>query len=239
MVVVAALLRGHKTAAWQAMGHLALVLGMASAAAAAMFARAGLATHLVARMQPLRCFQIVYAVMILLLGATVGEKLLKARAWRWAVLLAGFGGLMFYVQRNIYPASEHLEMPWRSPRNAWVRAFVWAREHTAKDALFALDANYITRDGEDAQCFRAIAERSSLPDYSKDGGEASITPDLTGAWVIGQAAQTGLSKESDVARLAALRPLGVDWVVLRRESVTGFDCPYANDVVKVCRLPGR
>jgi hypothetical protein len=25
--------------------------------------------------------------------------------------------------------------------------------------------------------------------------------------------------------------------VLRRASVTGFACPYANEVVKVCRLP--
>jgi hypothetical protein len=34
-----------------------------------------------------------------------------------------------------------------------------------------------------------------------------------------------------------LRPLGVTWVVLEREAVTAFVCGYANEVVKVCRLP--
>ena len=78
-------------------------------------------------------------------------------------------------------------------RNLWVQAFVWIRGNTPKDALFALDADYINAAGEDAQCFRAIAERSALPDYSKDGGEASIAPELADAWAIGQAAQQRLS----------------------------------------------
>ena len=73
-----------------------------------------------------------------------------------------------------------------------MQAFLWIRGNTPKDALFALDADYINAPGEDAQSFRAIAERSALPDYSKDGGEASIAPDLTAAWSIGQAAQRGL-----------------------------------------------
>ncbi len=96
--------------------------------------------------------------------------------------------------------------------------------------------------------FRAIAERSALPDYSKDGGEASIAPELTAAWQVGQAAQQGLSGKlqarwsesqgaaADLARVQALAPLGVTWVVMRDRAVTNFECPYANDVVKVCRL---
>ena len=151
----------------------------------------GWGPHLVASMQPLRCFQMVYELMILLLGAWAGERLLRGRAWRWAVMLVGFGGLMFFVQRQTYPASAHLELPGRAPRNPWVQAFVWARGHTPQDALFALDAHYITRDGEDAQTFRAIAERSAVADYSKDGGEASITPGLTEAWVRGSGGADG------------------------------------------------
>jgi hypothetical protein len=119
---------------------------------------------------------------------------------------------------------------------------VWVRGNTPQDALFALDADYINAAGEDAQCFRAIAERSALPDYSKDGGEASIAPELAGGWAMGQAAQQGLSRssrnatEADAARIAALRPLGVSWVVMAADAATSFDCPYRNAAVRVCRL---
>jgi hypothetical protein len=222
---------------WPVVVRLGLVLGGIALAVAVAFSRAKLDTHLVARMQPLRCYQMVYEIMILLLGAWLGERVLAARAWRWALLLGVFGGLMFFVQRSTFPSSTHLEMPWRAPRNPWVRAFLWSRDNTPKDALFALDAHYITRDGEDAQTFRAIAERSAVPDYSKDGGEASITPDLTEPWVIGQDAQTNLDKEDDSQRLTKLSRLGVNWVILERASPTNWTCRYSNDTVKVCRLP--
>ncbi len=92
--------------------------------------------------------------------------------------------------------------------------------------MFALDAEYITKPGEDAQSFRAIAERSVLPDYSKDGGVVTNKPELAAAWLQGQVAQTGLNAESDAERVAALRPLGVTWVVLERGAATGFACAY-------------
>jgi hypothetical protein len=141
------------------------------------------------------------------------------------------------VQRNIYPASQHFEWPGQTPRNPWMQAFVWVRDNTPKDAFFALDAHYITQDGEDAQGFRGIAQRSALPDYSKDGGEASITPALAEAWFAGQAAQNRLSEEDDRARIAILRPLGVGWVVLQQAAPTRWPCPYRNRAAKVCRLP--
>jgi hypothetical protein len=53
----------------------------------------------------------------------------------------------------------------------------------------------------------------------------------------GEAAQTGLSDATDASRVAALKPLGVSWVVLERNSATTFVCDYANESVKVCRLP--
>jgi hypothetical protein len=143
---------------------------------------------------------------------------------------------MFGAARSAFPSSNHLELPGRTARNAWVQAFVWIRENTAKGALFALDADYINARGEDAQCFRAIAERSALPDYSKDGGEASIAPELTEAWMKGQAAQAGLSGMTDTERLRVLQPLGVSWVVLDSRAETKLDCPYANGSAKVCRL---
>ncbi len=220
------------------LARVGLTLGVIALLVSILFARAGMATHMVARMQPLRCFQIVYEIMILLLGAWIGERSLRAQAWRWAALLAICGGTMFFVQRSTFPASDHLELPWRAPTNAWEQAFLWVREHTSKDAVFALDARYITRGPhEDAQCFRALAERDALPDYSKDGGEAAIAPWLTEAWVRGQAAQTGLEAESDAGRAAKVKPLGATWVVLQATSATAWSCPYQNPVVKVCRLP--
>ncbi len=222
----------------QVLVHAAVALGVISLLIATLFARPTLPVHMVARLQPLRCFQVVYEIMILILGAQVGERWLKARPWRWASTLALCGGAMFFVQRSTFPASHHLELPWRAPTNRWEQAFLWVRDHTPNDALFALDARYITEEGgEDAQCFRAIAERDALPDYSKDGGEASIAPSLTPAWMNGQTAQTGLEGASDAERAARLEPLGATWIVLSASSQTAWACPYRNPSVAVCRLP--
>ncbi len=224
--------------AWRDLAQTARQIGLFAFLVAWLFARTSFATHLVARLQPLRTFQTVYEIMILLLGAWLGERVLKAIPLRWAALLLVMGPLLFYAQFETYPNSGHIEWPWTQPVNQWEQAFLWVRDHTAKDALFALDAHYITQGKhEDAQCFRAIAERSALPDYSKDGGEASITPALTEPWIIGQTAQSNLETESDQQRAAKLKPLGVSWIVLQTPSMTGWTCPYTNTVVKVCRLP--
>jgi hypothetical protein len=222
----------------RALARMAVAVGATAWVLAALFARAGAATHLVARMQPLRAFQIVYLVMVLLLGARLGERVLQQSAWRWASTMLLLGGIMLATERTAFPNSNHLELPWIAPRNQWVQAFLWVRNNTPKDALFAVDADYINAPGEDAQCFRAISGRSALPDYSKDGGEASIAPELTGEWAKGQAAQQGLSAlaTTDAQRVAALRPLGVSWVVLHADAATSFDCPYGNAAVRVCRL---
>jgi hypothetical protein len=205
---------------------------------ALVFARTGAATHMVARMQPLRALQIVYLVMVLLLGAKLGQWVLRRSAWRWAAIMLLLGGIMCAAQRSAFPDSNHVELPWTTPRNPWVQAFLWIRMNTPQDSLFALDADYINAAGEDTQSFRAIAERSALPDYSKDGGEASIAPELTQAWVIGQTAQRGLSapNETDSQRITTLRPLGVTWIVLKSGAATTFDCPYRNAAVTVCRV---
>ncbi len=213
-------------------------LGSIAFLIALLFAHESYRTHLVARLQPLRAFQIVYELMILLLGAWLGTHLLKKHAWRWAVLILTLGPAMFFAQRGTFPNSAHFEWPNAAPHNPWQQAFVWIRTNSPINALFALDAHYITQGRhEDAQCFRAIAERSALPDYSKDGGEASITPALTDRWTIGQAAQTNLDVESDAMRAAKLKPLGATWVVLEAESNTAWLCPYRNSTVKVCKLP--
>jgi hypothetical protein len=111
------------------------------------------------------------------------------------------------------------------------------RGHTPTNAFFALPAEYIQAPGEDAQCFRAIAQRSALPDRAKDGGEASVAPQLTDAWTIGQLALARLNEEPDADRLRSLTPLGVSWLILDRKATTAFNCPYRNASVKICQLP--
>jgi hypothetical protein len=213
-----------------------IAAGTAAILVALIFARPDATNLLIARLQPLRVFQTIYIVMILFIGAQLAPWL-GSRKVRWGATFAVLATVMFLAERKTFPASAHIEFPSERQGNAWVQAFEWIRTNTPKDALFAMDADYITRPGEDAQSFRAIAERSALPDYSKDGGEAAITPSLTEDWRHGQALQSKLSERSDGDRLASLRPAGVNWVVLARGSVTSFRCDYANTAVKVCHLP--
>jgi hypothetical protein len=95
---------------------------------------------------------------------------------------------------------------------------------------------YIDVPGEDAQYFSAIAERSVLPDSSKDGGLASILPLLAYARAMGDFAQAVLTRTSDAERIAALRPFTVEWIVLPAASPTALACPYSNAAAKVCRI---
>jgi len=194
----------------------------------------------------LRVFQLGNVVMLVIVGATLGERLLQRRAWRWVAAFTVLAAIMLQVDGMAFPASKYLELPsalgWTGGggENRWVEAFVWIRENTPKDAVFALDANYTVRDGEDAQGFRAIAERSSLPD-SKDGGTASNRPELTEGWSQGMALQTGLGGgvggKAGPGRFAALKAVGATWVILERDAAAGFRCAYENEAVKVCRLP--
>jgi hypothetical protein len=188
----------------------------------------------------LRAFQIVYVVMFLLLGAELARRALRRNILRWTSIFGLLAAIMVTAERHTFPASPHIEMPPQASRgraeNPWVQAFLWIRAHTPKDALLALDADYIEKPGEDAQGFRAISERSALPDYSKDGGEAAITPSLTASWIEGERAQAGLSQLSDEQRIARLHPFGVSWIVLERNATTSLACGYTNETVKVCRL---
>ena len=76
-----------------------------------------------------------------------------------------------------------------------------------------------------------------LPDFSKDGGVVANEPELAATWLQGEVAQAELNTEPDDQRIAKLRPLGVTWLMLEPDALTGFACGYANAAVKVCRLP--
>ncbi len=223
----------------RAIARACLAAGSTAALSALLFAHAQSRSLEVSRLQPLRLFQVVYMAMTLLLGAWLG-RMLGRSWWRWAVAALVLGSVMNFVARQPFPAGPALELPYGRGAygltNPWTNAFVWAREHTPVDALFALDANYISLPKEDAQSFRALAQRSSLPDRSKDGGEAAITPVLAELWQQGVAAQESLSAIGDAERARRLKPLGVTWVVLQSSAITARACPYDNGTVKVCPL---
>jgi hypothetical protein len=202
------------------------------------FARLSSDSYAVARLQPLRIFQFIYLIMLGMLGGFLGTKLLQHRLWRWACFFVVSGGSMLFVQMQTYPHSAHVEFPGKASANNWQEAFLWIREHTPKNALFALDAKYIAAPGEDAQNFRAIAERSALPDYSKDGGLAAIVPELALQWSYGESLQRHLDRASDLSRVDRLAPLAVTWIVLSINAQTALTCPYQNRSVKVCRISG-
>ena len=228
-----------------ALATAAIQYGCFAVIVTAAFAHESYASHAVARLQPLRAFLMIYAVMLLLLGASVQqafERLASSgrRFLRFAIvpiLVTGAGG-MFVAEQCAFPGSPHIELPWRlqQSQNPWVRAFLWCRSNTPRDALFALDAHYITTPGEDAQTFRAIAQRSALPDFSKDGGEAAITPRLADEWADSFTAQLNLDQQSASQLREHLASFGVDWVILRSDSPAELNCPYENGLLKVCRL---
>ena len=188
-----------------------------------------------ARLQVLRAFQWVYLAGVLLAGGLLGFFAQRARRTVAAVYTL-IALSLFAGQRLTYPASGQVEWPGQLPVNPWAQAFLWIRDHTPNQTLFALDNDYVEIPGEDAQGFRATAERSAVADYYKDGGIASNFPAAADLWWQGAQATAHLNGLSDAARLARLTPLGVTWIVLPLPASTHLPCPYTNAAVRVCRL---
>ena len=107
----------------------------------------------------------------------------KAKLWLWLGLFVPLCAGMFYAQRQLFPATAHLELPGVRSSNVWVEAFVWARDHTPVKAYFALDPEHMRLHGEDQHGFRAIAERSMLADAAKDSGAVTMFPALAATWL--------------------------------------------------------
>jgi hypothetical protein len=192
---------------------------------------------LLARLQVLRVFHFVYVCGVLLAGGMLGRSAQQYRRWI-AVVYVLLVTALFTGQRLTYPESSHVEWPTLRPRNQWQEAFLWIRNNTPRDAIFALDNDYIESSGEDAQGFRAIAERSAVADWFKDGGIASNFPDAAALWWRGSTATAQLNRATDGQRSARVQPLGATWIVLPVQSSTGFTCPFTNSRVRVCRLNG-
>jgi hypothetical protein len=162
---------------------------------------------------------------------------LKNRLWRWLVLFVPLSLGMYTAQRALFPGSATVEWPGRTQKNPWAQAFVWTRQNTPIDAVFAMDPNYMHIEGEDEIGFRCLAQRSRLADAVKDNGVVSMFPPLADRWLEEVKAQSPWSQLgiADFARLK--RDYGVSWVIVQQPGVIGLDCPYENAGVRVCRAP--
>ena len=189
-----------------------------------------------AELQPMRALHLVYILLFVFTGGLLVEWLLREKVWRWLALFLPLCAGMWYAQRQLFPSTPHLELPWATNNNPWVQTFDWIRNNTPTDAYFALNPQSMGLPGEDQHGFRAIAQRSMLADALKDSGAASMFPQLAEEWQRQMRAEEGWNsfQFKDFRRLKA--QFGVNWVVLEH-AVAGMPCPYRNSNLQVCKIP--
>jgi|SRR5579864_847716 len=192
--------------------------------------------EVLARIQPLRSLHLLYMILIVIGGGFLAEYVLKDRVWRWIVLFVPLCFGMFFAQRVLFPGSAHIEWPWAKPRNEWGRAFLWIRQNTPANAVFAVNPEYLTIAGEDTIGFRAIAERSRLADAHKDSGAVSMFPPLAEEWWEQYQAQKNWDQFTKADFLRLGEQYHATWAVLQAPDARGLNCPYANTAVLVCRI---
>jgi len=186
-------------------------------------------------LQPMRSLLLIYVLLFVIAGGLLAQYVLRGKWWRWLVFAPVCAG-MFYAQRQLFPATPHLEWPGRKTGTPWVEAFLWIRENTPVNAYFALDPEHMRSPGEDQHGFRAIAERSRMADRVKDSGAVTMFPALAQTWVEQVRAQQEWKSFGGEDFLRLHRQFGVDWVVLQQPGFTGMDCPYGNSTLLVCRI---
>ncbi|HEX4022588.1 MAG TPA: hypothetical protein VHX63_15690 [Acidobacteriaceae bacterium] len=189
-----------------------------------------------ASLQPLRAFHLIYLIFFLVLGSVLGQFLLRRHTVAWILCFGTVAAIMLTVQIRTYPDLAHVEWPWSTPQNPWEQAFLWIRGNTPDNSFFALDPRYQSLPHESTLGFRAAAERSALPDWSKDGGVAAIDPKIAPEWFAEATLEDHWSRWSDQERAQRLAPYHVDWVVLSTSRPTNLPCPYQNALVRVCQL---
>ncbi len=211
-------------------------LGLISTAAAIMLASDSNFSYWL-RLQPMRSFHLIYVVLFVLLGGLIGEYILRGRAWRWIVCFGALSIGMYALDMDTYPASPHIEWPGVHYGGEWLSSFVWIRDHTPKDAVFAMDPEYLLKPGVDLHGFRAIAERSSLADEEKDSGAASVFPELADEWKAESAAQSDWAHVSESRLRNLRRRYGVTWVLMENSAPDrDLSCLYRNGDLRVCKI---
>ncbi len=192
--------------------------------------------YLLARLQLLRVYHILYALGAIMLGGLLAKRATgKLQTAAWYGVLAIIAAGMFLMQRQLFSALPDVELPGVAAQDPRQQGFVWIREHTSVAAFFAMDPKLLDFNDESAPGFRALTERSLLTDV-KDEGVASLLPSLAPAWAADRDRQISLDRHSDPERVQQLRGLGVDWILLSPQAATSLPCPFRNAAMKVCRL---
>ena len=237
VLLALAALRSQKQSRVRKLCFASVLLGLSATVAAFLFVHTS-GPFLLARVQLLRSFHILYVLGTLLLGGWLAGLLWQRekRRWLFFVLLAAAAVGLFAAQRATYPDSAHIEWPGAQPRNPWAQAYEWVRDNTPPNAIFAADPELVFLPGVDSQGFRATTGRSILADEKDRGVAAIVDPSIASAWVAQYDSQIGVDTMSDAEREQRLRPFGVTWLLLPVGSSTGFACPYRNAAAKVCRM---
>jgi hypothetical protein len=210
-----------------------LLLGTTSIVIAALFVPPD-GPYALVPLQVLRSFHLIYLVGVVLCGGIVADLAVRSRPAAVAIFALLFIG-MFAAQRFTWSGSNHLEWPGSKPSNPYQQAFLWIRDNTPRDAVFAFNPQLVYLPQEDEQGFRAIAERDHLAD-DKDAGIVAVRPQLAERWALQRNSEFNVDRMTDAQRVAALAPLGASWFLLPPKAQTELPCPYNNVAVKTCRL---
>lgn len=210
-----------------------LLLGITSLVIAALFVPPG-GPYLLVPLQILRSFHLIYAIGTALAGGVFATLVSRSRLTVASLLVLLFAG-MFAAQRYAWSACAHIEWPGAQPSNPYQQAFLWIRDHTPQDAVFAFNPQLVYLPNEDEQGFRAIAERDHLAD-DKDAGVVAVIPHLAAHWARDRNAQFSVNTMSDAERIAILKALGATWLLLPSNAKTQFPCPWHNAVATICKI---
>jgi len=194
------------------------------------------ATEQLSSFQPMRWLHVFYFLFLLMAGGLIGQFLLCGKPWRWLILFLPLAGIMFYVQRDSFRYSNHIEWPGRELKNPWARAFLWSEANTPQNAVFAIDPGYMGLHAEEGYGMRALAKRSLLAENQKDPGAATVFPDLAPEWREQVHAQSGI-ESFDRSQFHQLNTrYGVSWTVLPVSARVPLECPYRNEAAQVCKV---
>lgn len=210
-----------------------LLVGITGSVIAALFVPPA-GPYALVPLQVLRSFHLIYVAGVVLCGGVLAALMSRIRMGGIALVVLAFAG-MFMAERAGWPGCDRIEWPGARPANAWQQAFLWIRDNTPPDAVFAFDPELVYLPREDEQGFRAIAERDHLAD-DKDAGIVAVIPGLADRWSGQRNAEQDVNRMTDAQRKAALAPLGASWLLLSPDAETGLACAYNNPVVRVCRI---
>jgi len=193
-------------------------------------------TEQLSSFQPMRWLHIFYFLFLLMAGGLLGQFLFNRKVLRWAVFFLPLAAMMFLVQRDSFKYSDHIEWPGRAAKNPWAKAFIWSDVNTPKNAVFAIDPDYMGLHAEEGYGMRALTKRSLLAENQKDPGAATVFPDLAPEWREQVHAQRGISTFGRRQFHLLNTRYGVSWTVLPVTSTALLNCPYRNEAAQVCMV---